>query len=343
MLANASFPALAGERGPARVAVLRALHLGDMLCAVPALRALRAGFPDSELVLVALPWARELVDRFDVYLDDLLELPGWPGLPEAPSPKGDDLARFLADARTRQFDLALQLHGSGEVTNPLALLLGARATAGFFRPGDWCPDPARFLPYPDDAHEVERLLRLVEFVGGERQGEALEFPLRDEDVEELRSLPGADELDQDEYACIHPGGRDAEARWPPERFAAVADALARRGLRVVVTGTTSEMDTVEAAVRRMRLDPLVLAGQTTLGALAALLAGSRLLVTNDTGVGHLAAALHTPSILAFDEQKLERWGPRDSERCRVVLKDASAEEALAAADALLRSLAAARP
>ena len=343
MLANPSFPAPAGDRRPTRIAVLRALQLGDMLCAVPALRALRAAFPESELVLVALPWAREIVDRFDVYLDDLLELPGWPGLREAPSPRGEDVARFLSEARARQFDLSLQLHGSGEVTNPLALLLGARETAGFFRPGAWCPDPARFLPYPEHAHEVERLLRLVQFLGAERQGDALEFPLRDEDVEELRSLPGADELDQDEYVCIHPGGRDAEARWAPERFAAVADALARRGLRVIVTGTTSEMETVEATVRRMRFHPLVLAGQTTLGALAALLAGSRLLIANDTGVGHLAAALGTPSVLAFDEQKLARWGPRDSERFRVVLKDASAEEALAAADALLRSLAAARP
>src|ERR671922_2960957 len=89
---------------PRRVAVLRALKLGDLLCAVPALRSLRAGLPDAAVTLIGLGWARQLVDRFDRYLDDFLELPGFPGLPEEP-PDVRALPAMLAEAHARDFDL----------------------------------------------------------------------------------------------------------------------------------------------------------------------------------------------------------------------------------------------
>ena len=320
--------------------MLRALQLGDLLCAVPAFRALRGAFPRAEITLVGLAWARELVDRFDAYLDDFLELPGWPGLPET-QPRLDEIPAFLAEAQRRRFDLAVQLHGSGGVTNPLALLLGARETAGFYRPGDYCPDPARFLRYPEGEHEVETLLRLTDFLGVARRGDELEFPLRGEDYEALRSIDEAASLATGPYACVHPGGRNPEARWDPERFAAVADALAARGLRVVLTGSAGEEDVVAAVAARMQAEPLVLAGRTSLGALAALLAESRLLVSNDTGVAHLAAALAVPSVVVFRESQLRRWGPRGDERRRAVLKEAALDDVLAAADELLRAVAAA--
>src|SRR4051795_13433215 len=114
-----------------RILVVRALKLGDLLCTVPALRALRVAHPFAEIRLVGLPWSSEFVQRFDTYLDGLFVLPGFPGFPEAPF-DAQAFVRFLAQVHEWAPDLVLQLHGSGGLSNPLAMLLGARSTAGFY-------------------------------------------------------------------------------------------------------------------------------------------------------------------------------------------------------------------
>jgi ADP-heptose:LPS heptosyltransferase len=281
--------------GTHKVAVFRALQLGDLLCVVPALRALRHALPKAHITLIGLPWAAQFAQRFQHYIDDFLAFPGFPGLPET-APRLEALPRFIAAAQQRGFDLLLQLHGSGALSNPLCAALGAKHYAGFRQAGGWCPEPAGFETWEEGEHEITRYLRLLNRLGIAEQGRDLEFPLDGADYRKLCcDNPGLPP--RHAYACIHPGAQLPSRRWPPERFAEVADHLAAAGLTVVLTGTAQEADITGAVKREMTMPALDLTGNTELGGLAALIAEARILVCNDTGVSHIAAALGTPSVV----------------------------------------------
>lgn len=307
------------DKPPRKIALFRALQLGDMLCTVPAMRALRAAAPQAQITLIGLPWAASFVKRFSRYLDSLLVFPGFPGFPEQPL-NLTAVPHFLAEAQRQRFDLVLQMHGSGRLSNPLAMLFGAERTAGFYQPGEYCPNPQTFMPWEEHVHEVLRGVRLMEYLGIEPQGEQLEFPLSDADYRTLQrsdlSLPAPGN-----YVCVHPGARLPSRRWQPRRFAEVADRLAMDGIKIVLTGAPDEADLVHAVQHAMRLPALNLCGKTDLGSLAALIAQARLVVCNDTGISHVAAAVATPSVIVSCGSDPQRWAPLDRMRHRMISAD----------------------
>src|SRR5438105_4360139 len=108
-----------------KIAILRALQLGDLLCVIPAIRALRTAYPNAKITLMGLPWAAQFVRRFNTYFDEFMHFPGYPGLPEQ---EYDDNAftRFIEETREKHFDLVLQMQGNGTIINELMPLLGAK-------------------------------------------------------------------------------------------------------------------------------------------------------------------------------------------------------------------------
>jgi ADP-heptose:LPS heptosyltransferase len=316
-------PAAVIEGPVRRIVVLRALMLGDTLCAVPALRAIRRAWPEARIALLGLPASREYLERLSC-VDEWLAFPGWPGLPEQ-AVDVRALPGFLSAMQAVRWDLAIQLHGSGQLTNPLLQLLGARATAGFHGGGALVPaaDAARYCPWPTEGRETQRLLALCAHLGLPAQDEALEFPLCAADDDALLDAwPGWRDLP---YACVHAGAQLSSRRWPVARFAAVAQALHEAGLAVVLTGTLGERALVAALSQQLRqrgLPHVNLVGRTGLWTLGALLRRARLLVCNDTGVSHVAAALGTPSVVASCGSDAERWAPPDRGRHRVLAQPA---------------------
>nr|WP_273039900.1 glycosyltransferase family 9 protein [Iningainema tapete] len=266
-----------------------------------------------------MPWARSFVERFNHYLDEFLEFPGYPGIPEISPPH--KLPEFLTSVQQQRFDLALQMHGSGIVSNTFTTMLGASVNAGFYLPGNYEPDPDYFLPYPTNEPEVWRHLRLIEYLGIPLQGDELEFPLTLEDFSSLQNIDEASSLRKGEYVCVHPGASVPEKCWSVEKFAAIADAIAERGFQIVLTGTAPEANLTQTLAAMMRTKPINLAGRTSLGAMAALLSSTALLVCNDTGVSHLAAALRVKSIVIFTNSELHRWAPLNRDLHRVLCSD----------------------
>jgi ADP-heptose:LPS heptosyltransferase len=300
-----------------RVAVVRLrVGLGDLLCSVPALRALRRGRPDVRLTLVTWAEMAPVVARMAPYVDELLPFPGVAGIPERP-PDAGAWQPFLTAAANRRFDLALQCYGNNPVANEVTAALGATRVGGF-APTGWEPgrDPALHLRYPVDLHEVWRHLSLLRHLGvalDDADPARMEFPVSAADEEAHADLLRRHDLRTGGYVVLHPGASSPSRRWPPERFAAVGDALAAAGLRVVLTGVPGER-AITAAVAAVMTAPVTdLTGATTLGGLAALLRDAALLVANDTGSAHLAAAVGGRSVVVFLPGEPWRWahaGPR---------------------------------
>ncbi|WP_420147373.1 glycosyltransferase family 9 protein [Spirosoma sp.] len=298
---------------PQRIVVFRALKLGDLLCAVPAFRALRRAFPTAHITLLSLPWASEFVDLYPDYFDEFISFPGWPGLPEQPVHSVQTVA-FLAQMQTRKWDVAIQMQGSGTFVNIMLSLFKAKAVAGYFpqhQPEQRLGEPALWFPYPIQEHEVRRHVQLMTFLGINSTDYDLEFPPTP------AAIPAALQTLNQPYVCIHSGGISGR-RWSETNFAHVADQLADQHFAIVLTGSAAEKSITQSVQDQMRHSVIDLTGQTSLITLAAVLRQSAFLVSNDTGVSHVAAACHVPSVVIFTSADPDEWAPLNGQRHRVV-------------------------
>jgi ADP-heptose:LPS heptosyltransferase len=275
-----------------RIAVLRCNALGDYLMATPALAALRARFPDAELTLLGARWHERFLTGRPGPVDRVLVLPRVAGLagqpPDAPDRRA--LPAFLAAARADGYDLAVQLHGGGVVSNPLVSALGARRTIGL-RAADAPPLDAD-VPYRFYQPEADRFLEVVRLAGADGPAEYPMLAVSDAERDAAGALlPGAEPV-----VALHAGATDPRRRWPAERFAALADALTAAGVRPVLVGAAGEAE-VSSAVGAAAVRPITdLTGRTDLGTLAAVLQRSAVVVANDSGPLHLARAVGTATV-----------------------------------------------
>lgn len=322
-----------------KISVFRPLQLGDLICSIPAFRALRMEFPDAIITLIGLPWAKDFVKRYNMYFDKFISFPGYPGMPEQHvNPYA--FPEFLKSVQRERFDLVIQMNGSGTITNPLITLFSGEITAGYFRDGMYRPESHYFMPYPNNLPEVKRHLKLMKFLGIPEQGEEKEFPIIKTDIKEYINLKEVISLVPTNYICIHPGARVNEKQMSPKKFAAIADIFSSYGFDIVLTGTKDEENITEKVKNNMHVVPLDLTGKTTLGSLAILLKHSYMLVSNDTGIAHIADALNVPSVIIFSSSNPIRWAPLNNMYHKVVLQDdiENPENLLNEAEKLMKSV-----
>lgn len=297
---RAALPALSELR---KVLVIRVdERIGNQLLTTPLLRALKLGLPQAELHLLA-PRQGHLVasphvDRAFLWQKrDAFRAP-W------------RLLGLLRALRRERYDLVVEAgHWSAFslTASVLARAVGRRVIVGHDR-----GDAARFLshPVPHDpasVSEVPAKLELLRPLGLAPRGLALETGLG----EDAASTAAADALlasagiGNRPFVLLNPGARQADRRWPPEAYAAVARGLAGQGLRVVVVwGPGEEHLAGEIATG----SGATLAPPTDLRLLAALMRRARLVVSNNSGPMHLAVAVGAPTVGVFFRGDSARWG-----------------------------------
>jgi ADP-heptose:LPS heptosyltransferase len=257
--------------------VLRALGLGDLLVAVPALRALRRARPQHRIVL-ATPAPLAPLAAMSGAVDEVLPTTGIDDLRPPPGPAPE---------------LAVNLHGAGPQSHAALDATGPATRIGFGGVPGWA-GPTHAEALAGQPHERELWCAPLESHG---------IPT---DPLDLRLEPATRAAPT---VVVHPGAAFGAKRWPAERFAAVAAALEGR-TPVVVTGSAGERERAEKVAAGAGLPAdRVLAGRTDLAELAALVAGADLVVCGDTGISHLASAFGTPSVVLFGPVGPARWGP----------------------------------
>lgn len=297
-----------------KIAVLRANALGDFIFTLPALEALRATYPEAELVLLAKNWHKVFWQGRPGPVDRVIVVPPCAGVGEKETFQNhhEELERFFQEMEGERFDMAVQLHGGGRYSNPFTRRLGARLTVGLKASDASSLD--RWLPYVYFQHEILRYLEVVSLVGATTTLLKPHITVTREDIEEAeRVVPEQ----KKPLAVLHPGAGDLRRRWAAERFAQVGDALVDAGMRVAVIGTGNEREVVERVLGCMRSEALNMYERLTLGGLAGLFSRSRLVISNDSGPLHLARAVGAATVGVYWCMNLVTAGGVSSYRHRV--------------------------
>lgn len=308
---------------PLRIVVVCPSWVGDVVMATPALRLIRDTLPGATLSLLAKPGAAPMLDGLDLY-DELITM----------HPGGVMGHKHTATkVRQRNFDTALLLTNSfssalvirmagvprrmGYDRDARHLLLTHRLIAPKADDGKWAIVPAVDYYW----HAATALVQIgtekplddlepANELGAHRLPPATYMQLTptDKDREEADAvLQKADAFDRP-YAVINPGGNNPAKRWPAERFAALADHLENtHRLRVLINGGPAEVELARSIANAATTSPAVLPELgTTLGSLKSIVGRSSVLVTNDTGPRHIAAAMGVPMVTLFGPTD-HRW------------------------------------
>jgi heptosyltransferase-2 len=265
--------------------------VGDSVLSIPAMKAIRSRFPSAEITLLVRPWVAGLFTGAP-FIDKV-----WS---ESRPASVAEWSRITRQIRGRHFDLAVLLPNSFE--SALMTFLGRVP----IRLG-YATDGRRLLltesvtpPKQQRRHQIYYYLDLIG--GTEKPEPTIEIQATTEERTDARKLLFAEGIEpQQAFLVINPGAAYGSAkRWDEQRFAETADILSQSlGLRVAIVGSAAEGPVAENIRAQMKSAPALLTGKTTLETLIGVLAESSLMITNDSGPMHIAAALGIPTIAVF--------------------------------------------
>jgi heptosyltransferase-1 len=303
------------------ILIAKPSSLGDIVLALPALRALRLSFPEAKISWLIRPEFAELIENHP-YLNEIITFDrkllgkAWfhPGAFGA-------LMSLIRKLRRYEFDVIFDFQGLFR-TASLAWLSGCKIRFGMANAREF----ATFFytnKVPQNAeciHMVDYYLKIIQAAGASDFDVEFVFPRNPAAEDSVRRLLASNAI-EDNYAVLISGSAHQDKCWPPERFARLADIITSQyNLSIIATGSVSESAIIEKIKENANVPIASLAGQTSLGELVALLKGARLVVSNDTGPGHIAAALGVPLVLMFGRANPIRLEPYGRKQCVVAIE-----------------------
>ena len=280
--------------------------VGDAVLAIPALKAIRERFPAAEITLLVRPWVAGLFSAAP-YVDKVWSenkpatLKSW--------------VSIMRDIRGRRFDMALLLPNSFE-SALMMFLGGVRQRIGYATDGRrWMlTDPV--IKASERRHQIHYYLDLAKALSAVTDRPSISIEATSSERQSARQLLATEGISEETaFLVLNPGAAYGSAkRWHQERFANVADNLARElDLQVAIIGSGAERPIANQIRVGMKSQTAVLNGKTSLETLIGVLAESSLMITNDSGPMHIAAALGIPTVAIFgptDEINTGPYGPR---------------------------------
>jgi lipopolysaccharide heptosyltransferase II len=291
--------------------VVRLDHLGDVVMTTPAIAAIRHSSPDARITLLTSTSGAAALKHIPVLDDAIVYDAPWmqpPGLEPIAGHTAAADRRVVNELLRRQFDAAIIFTVCTQSALPAAMM--CRLAGIPLRLAHCRENPHELLTHwvadsevcaAGMRHEVARQLDLVKSVGFHACDERMQFRYPASDVLGMRRKfvqAGGDVLRP--YVVVHPGATAAARRYPAERFGVAARAIVEAsGCQIVFVGSDDEAPLIAQAQQQMSDSGVSLAGQLSLGELAALIAGAQVMVCNNSGPVHIAAAVGTPVAVLY--------------------------------------------
>ena len=301
------------------ILVIKPSALGDIVLALPALSALRRSFPQARISWLVRPEFAPLLEDHPhltqtILFDRRLLGKAWY---QPRAMRG--LVALVRQLRHSRFDAVVDLQGLFR-TACLAWLTGCPRRFGMAnaREGASLFYTHKVPQTPECIHLVDYYLKVVKEMGASDL--RVEFVLGSGAASgaAVKRLLAQQGVGPDGYVVLVPASSDPDKCWPAERFATIADMISTEmGLAVVACGTAAEGRAIEEVQRFARTAVVNLAGRTSVPELVAVLRGARLVVSNDTGPGHMAAALGVPLVMLFSWSNPARIAPYRRPQCMV--------------------------
>jgi heptosyltransferase-1 len=297
-----------------RILIIKPSALGDIVLALPALSALRAQFKQAHIAWLVRPEFAPLL-RDHPELDEVLLF----NRKQLHTPR--HLMALIHTLRSQHLDLVFDFQGLFRSAF-LAKASGSPLRYGMANARECAPwfYTHRIKPDTDNLHLVDIYLKMVRHAGAAEAPAQFILPDTEQDKKTLFDLLKGKAIDPARYAVFIPGSAHDSKCWPHERFAQLAEKLHHRyNLPVVAIGTESEAHAIDQIVQAAKTPITNPAGQTNLKTLSALLRHARLVISNDTGPGHIASALGVPLVMLFSWSNPARIYPYGRPECMAAI------------------------